>query len=85
MYQELASQIHGRALEFRYAGIPKEEMEEELKKLQKHLEEDFTDVDWREPGLEEMKSRLIYLLGETKRQLDAVYEGERMEERKSYD
>lgn len=85
MYQELASQIHGRALEFRYAGISKEEMEEELKKLQKHLEEDFTDVDWREPGLEEMKSRLIYLLGEAKRQLDAVYEEERMEEGKSYD
>ncbi len=72
-YQELAAQIHGRALEFRQAGISKDEMEEELRKIRQHLEEDFLDVNWDVPGLEEMRDRLVFLLEESGRQLDMVY------------
>lgn len=72
-YQELAAQVHGRALEFRQAGISRGEMEEELRGIRQHLKEDFADVNWEEPGLEEMRSRLMYLLEEAGRQLDMVY------------
>lgn len=74
MYQELASQIHGRALEFRQAGILKEELEEQLLEIQEHLRDDFADTNWDEPGLEEMQSRLVYLLREARRQIQIVYE-----------
>lgn len=75
MYQELASQIHGRALEFRQEGITKEELEAQLIQIQQHLDEDFIDTDWSSSGLEEMKSRLIYLLGAGWKQIQVVYEG----------
>ena len=74
MYQELASQIHGRALEFRQAGILKEELEEQLLEIQEHLRDDFADTNWDEPGLEEMQSRLVYLLREARCQIQIVYE-----------
>ena len=48
-------------------------MEEELRGIRQHLKEDFADVNWEEPGLEEMRSRLMYLLEEAGRQLDMVY------------
>ena len=72
-YQELAAQIHGRTMEFLQAGIARGEMEEELGKIRKHLEEDFEAVNWREEGLEEMRVRLVYLLEEAERQLELNY------------
>lgn len=73
MYQELASQIHGRAPEFLQAGISKEEMEEELAEIRQHLREDFESADWREPELKEMRRRLMYLIEEAEKQLDMIY------------
>lgn len=73
MYQELASQIHGRALEFQQAGIPRVELEEQISEIYKHLREDFTDIDWRGPGLEEMRKRLDYLLREARYQIQVTY------------
>lgn len=74
MYQELASQIYGRALEFRRAGIQKEELEGQISEIYKHLREDFLDIDWKEPGLEEMRKRLNYLLQEAGYQIQVTYE-----------
>lgn len=74
MYQELASQIYGRALEFRQAGVPRKELEEQISKISKHLREDFADMDWEELGLEEMRRRLEYLLKEARYQIQAAYE-----------
>lgn len=76
MYQELASQIYGRTLEFRQAGVSREDMEEQLFMIQKHLREDFKDNDWERPGAEEMRSRLTYLLREARCQVQIAY-GER--------
>lgn len=78
MYQELAAQIHGHALEFLQAGISKGEMEEELGKIRQHLKTDFAGVNWEE-GLREMQSRLMMLLQEAERQLDMI-DGERQKE-----
>lgn len=74
MYQELASQIYGRALEFLQAGISREELEEQLMGIEKHLKEDFINTDWDGPGLKEMRNRLIYLLREAHHQVEAAYE-----------
>lgn len=74
MYQELASQIHSRTLEFRQAGIEREELEEQLFLIQTHLREDFTETDWEETGLDKMRRRLEELLLEAKRQVAAVYD-----------
>ena len=76
MYQELASQIYGRTLEFRQAGISGEELKEQLEKIEKHLREDFTNTDWDGPGLKEMRNRLTYLIKEARHQVKIVYEGE---------
>ncbi len=76
MYQELASQIYGRTLEFRQAGISGEELKEQLEKIEKHLREDFTNTDWDGPGLKEMRNRLTYLIKEARHQVQIVYEGE---------
>lgn len=74
MYQEMASQIHGHTLEFRQAGIPREELEEQLMEIEKHLGEDFSNMDWERPGIKEMRSRLTYLLRDAWHQIEAVYE-----------
>ena len=74
MYQELVSQIHGRALEFLQAGISREELEEQLMGIEKHLKEDFINTDWDGPGLKEMRNRLIYLLREAHHQVEVAYE-----------
>lgn len=74
VYQELASQICGRTLEFRQAGILREELEEQISKIRKHLSEDFMDTSWEEPGLEEMRDRLVFMLGESERQIRLVFE-----------
>ena len=74
MYQELASQIHSRTLEFRQAGIEREELTAQLRKIQTHLREDFTEADWEGLGLERTRLRLEELLLEAERQVAAVYE-----------
>ena len=74
MYQELAAQIHGRALEFRQAGIGKAELKDELASIREHLRTDFSEEDWDKPGLKEMRTRLTYLLTEAGRQVELAYE-----------
>lgn len=73
MYQELASQIHSRTIEFQQAGVTREEMEEQLNGIWRHLKEDFAKDCCGGAGFEKMRADLEKLLREARRQIEAVY------------
>ncbi len=69
MYQELATQIVSRAVDFKNDGITKEEMKAELTKMQEHLQTDFGNVS---EGNQEVVQQQIGKLNE------AMIQAERM-------
>ena len=78
IYRELAGQAAGRWTEFQKAGVLQEEIEEKLREIQIHLEQDFTEGDWKQPGLWQMRLEVEGLLQEAIRQTEAVYECEEL-------
>lgn len=49
-----------------------------LREIQIHLEQDFTEGDWKQPGLWQMRLEVEGLLQEAIRQTEAVYECEEL-------
>ena len=45
VYKEMISQILSRTTDFQRAEIPKEELLQEIRKIEKHLKEDFQNSD----------------------------------------
>ncbi len=55
VYEEVLSQILSKTADFQRSGIPKEELIQEIRKIELHLKEDFTDIEGQAEIVEEVE------------------------------
>ena len=76
MYEELIGQMISNTVNFRNAGVTKEELQEEIKRVETHLKDDFSEID--QAVAKTIKNEVENLrrnIGRAKKIVESVYTG----------